>query len=107
MYVLVDLGADAVSLEEADDFSRFNVEVRGGVDKGAVDLLLGNHGRVASFEHAYIEADALRSLAGAGVDEDWLSSLRGMVEYAGREGWLDETGTAIRAHIEWPAESTA
>ncbi len=107
MYVLVDLSNESVSLEEPDEFGRFHVEVRGGFDEGAVDLLLGNHGRVASVEHAFIEADALRALAGGQAEEAWLSSLRGMVEYAGREGWMDEAGTAIRAHIEWPPDSAA
>lgn len=107
MYVLVDLGADSVSLVEPDEFARFNVEVRGGFDADAVDLLLGNRGWVASVEHAFIETEALRALAGPDVDEAWTSSLQAMVDYAARQGWMDEAGTAIRAHMEWPPDSSA
>lgn len=105
MYVLVDLSTDSVSLEEADEFGRFNVEVRGGSDEEAVDRLLGDNGRVASAEHAFIEAAGLQVLAAERADDTWQSSLQGMADYAGREGWLDEAGTAIRAHIEWPPDS--
>jgi hypothetical protein len=107
MYVLVDLSEERLTLAEPSDFGRFHVEVTGGFDEGAVDLLLGNDGRLASVGEAFISIAALRVLAADAVDEPWEQGLVAMVDYAAGKGWLDDTGTSIRAHVEWPPDSVA
>jgi hypothetical protein len=107
VFVVVDVRRATVGLVEPGDFSRLHLEVRGGFDEGAVDLLLGNAGRVDSVEHAFLTVDGLRSLAGDVADDEWEQGLRSMVEYARGRGWLDQSGSAVRAHIEWPPDSVA
>jgi hypothetical protein len=105
--VVVDLEEDRVSLAEPADFGRFHVQVVGGWDEGAADLLLGGVGRLESIERAWIDVRAVRVLAGDVVDEEWDTGFDAMIDFAGSKGWLSEDGTAIQAHVEWPPDDVA
>lgn len=107
MIVVVDLEEERVSLADPADLSRFHVQVVGGWDEGAADLLLGGVGRVASVEQAWIDVRAVRALAGDAVDDEWEAGFVAMLEYAGSKGWLSEDGSEIQAHVEWPPDDVA
>lgn len=104
MYVKVDLAPTppVVSLEEPDDTKRFHVTVVGG---DSMPLLFGAlvdaaAGRLEG-DDAWIAIDAVRRMAAGRVGPEWDRDFQAMLDYARTKGWIDETGAAIRAHIEW------
>lgn len=106
MYVFADPFGGRVSLEEADDLGQFHVEAPGGAAFAEIVALLQREGAgravEASTDHLWVSIDALRSLAGQRGD-DWDTGFDEMLAYARSKGWVDETGTHVRAHVVWPA----
>jgi hypothetical protein len=52
-------------------------------------------------DHVWIDVALLRSAAIELVDEaDYGERFDGMIAYATKKGWIDESGTRVRAHIE-------
>ena len=105
MYVQVDLRADppVVTLEEPEDTKRVHLAVVGGKDVGRVygALVDAAAGRLEG-DDAQIAVDAVRRMAAGRVGPRWDEELDAMLEFARSKGWLDETGSTIRAHVEWP-----
>ncbi|HET9770699.1 MAG TPA: hypothetical protein VFS16_07410 [Acidimicrobiia bacterium] len=105
MIIEVDLTgeAPAVSLAEPQDCKRFHVAVRGG-EAGSLDAALSaaDVGRLLPSGEAMIDTAAVRRLASGRVPESWDDEFQQMLTYAGTKGWLNEDGTAIQAHVEWP-----
>jgi hypothetical protein len=50
--------------------------------------------------HLMVRVDAIRRYAAGRVGGTWEKDLAGMLAYAAKKGWTDETGTSVRAHIE-------
>ena len=105
MYVRVDLEYDttSVSLEEPDNCKQFHVVQAGvGTDTVVANALEGaGVGRAsANPGHVYINVDAVREMASGRVGDSWDDDFAGMLAYASSKGWLDESGSAIEAHIE-------
>jgi hypothetical protein len=105
MVIVVDLqqGDPApVSLRDPDDCGRFHVEVIGPRDDARLGhaLVDADVGRVVD-EHAFVDIGAVRRMAAGWVGESWADDFEKMVAYARSKGWLDETGNAIQAHVEW------
>ena len=86
------------------DTLRFHVTVVGGADWGLVfgALVDAAAGRLEG-DDAYVAVDAVRRLAAGRVGSGWNDDLASMLAYARTQGWLDEGGNAIRAHVEWPS----
>lgn len=100
MIIHADLATGAVTLAEPTDFRGFSVAVAGGgVDDPRLGPVLAPHGRWDG-EHAWIDVDAVVALAGAAADDEWRAGFDAMVTYARDKGFLDESGAAIRAHLE-------
>jgi hypothetical protein len=98
--IRADLDAGTVTLLEPADFGGFHVAVAGGdVDDERLGAVLAEHGRLDG-EHAWIDVDAVADLAGEAADDDWRAGFDGMVAYARDKGFLDDSGTVIRAHLE-------
>lgn len=52
-------------------------------------------------EHVWIDVARLRAAGIAAADApDFAERFDGMIAYAATKGWLDESGTRVRAHIE-------
>jgi len=95
-----DLDAATLTLVDAADFRGFHVAVTGGdVGDERLVAVLAPHGRLDG-DHAWIDVDAVTALAGDAADDDWRAGFDGMVAYARDKGFLDVSGTAIRAHLE-------
>ena len=107
MYVQIDIGPErpVVSLEEPDDCTRFHLAVVGGRDLGRVfgALVDAAAGRLED-DHALITIDAVRRMAAGRVEDDWPARFDAMLEYARTKGWIDDTGNAIQAHVEYEAD---
>ncbi len=97
MYIQVDQSGP-VTLADADNFRAFSVVCNGNREN--VGAALAGYGTVDG-EHAWLEADAVKSLAGD-VGEQWHTDFDNMISYARSKGWTDESGR-VRAHIEWQA----
>lgn len=96
MIVVTD---DAVELVDAEDCSRFHVEVRGDADVAAVLDTSGAGSLAADGEHAHIDIGWVRSQA-VGVGPQWEQDFSAMLDYARGKGWIDEGDSAIVAHLE-------
>lgn len=105
MYVQLDLRAEppVVTLEEPEDTKAFHLAVVGGKDLGRVfgALVDAAAGRLEDGD-AQIVVDAVRRMAAGRVPPGWDEELEAMLDFARSKGWLDETGSTIRAHVEWP-----
>jgi hypothetical protein len=105
MVITVDLqqGDPApVALENPEDCGTFHVEVIGTRDAAALAhaLVDADVGRVVD-DHAFVDVSAVRQLASGRVGESWADDFEKMLAYARSKGWMDETGNAIQAHVEW------
>jgi hypothetical protein len=91
-----------VTLEEPGQTSAFHVAVIGGTDWGLVfgALVDAAAGRLEG-DQAFITIDAVRRMAAGRVAAGWDAQFVAMLEYARSEGWMDEGGNAIQAHVEW------
>lgn len=100
MIVRADLDTGAVALHDIDGVTGFHVAVAGGdVTDDRLAAVLAPHGRLDG-DHAWIEVDAVVALAGDAADDRWREAFDGMVAYAREKGFMDDSGTAIRAHLE-------
>ncbi|HVM54346.1 MAG TPA: hypothetical protein VM262_14225 [Acidimicrobiales bacterium] len=96
MYVVVS--PDGVDLEEPDDCGRFHLVAR---DVGADEVAgaLSGFGALEG-DRAWIEQEALRTLAEGRVPDDWDDRFDAMVAHAATQGWVDDDGR-VQAHVEW------
>ena len=104
MIIDIDLtgGSPTVQLVEPEDCKRFHVGVRGGdLDALGAALQAQDVGRLLPSGDALIDIDAVRRLAAGQVPDGWEADFAAMIGYAESKGWLDESGEAIQAHIEW------
>jgi hypothetical protein len=98
--LLADLDDAILTLREPSTFTAFHVAVAGGdVDDERLAGVLAPHGRLDD-DHAWIDVDAVVTLAGDAVDEAWRQGFDAMVAYARDKGFLSHDGTAIRAHLQ-------
>ncbi|HZQ85220.1 MAG TPA: hypothetical protein VFA83_10300 [Acidimicrobiales bacterium] len=84
-----------VTLDEPADFKGFKVVVESGDGSGLFAV-----GRLAHRDTAWINADAVRRLAGDAANQQWEEGFAAMLDYAKTKGWLDDAGD-IQAHVEW------
>jgi hypothetical protein len=95
-----DLEAGLLTLVDPSDFGGFHVEVAGGdVTDRRLETVLAPHGRLNG-DHAWIALGAVAALAGEAADDQWRAGFERMVTYARDNGFLDPSGTALRAHLE-------
>jgi hypothetical protein len=87
------------ALNDPDDFKAFKIVAPQALD-GRLEEALGELGWTADESHAFLRIDGVRTLAERADDRAWNTQFDGMVAYATEKGWLDPTGTAIRAHVE-------
>jgi hypothetical protein len=105
MDVLVDLtvAPPSVSLTDPHDLGSFKVLAQAAQPQPTeLSRALDGVGTIAEDGNAFIAVDAVRRLAGdLAADPDWTAGLEKMLAYAGSKGWMDPSGTAIQAHVEW------
>jgi hypothetical protein len=103
--VIIDIdltgGSPTVQLVEPEDCKRFHLAVRGGDLEALGAALPADVGRLLPSGDALIDIAAVRRLAAGRVPDGWEADFAAMVGYAKTKGWLDESGEAIQAHIEW------
>ena len=104
MIVEVDLtGTNAsVTLVDPEDCTKFHVKAIGG-DPQVLAAALSRTavGHLLDCGDAMIYVRAVADRAQGRVAPGWNDNFAGMLAYAKGKGWLDETGEAIQAHVEW------
>jgi flavin reductase (DIM6/NTAB) family NADH-FMN oxidoreductase RutF len=96
----------SVEVVDADDCTALSVTADLPSHAAAADVLI-DAGLATSREDGavWLDVDELRRLAAPGGSGGWNERYTAMIEYARGEGWLDEDGHAVRAHIAAAATS--
>lgn len=92
---------DSAELVDPSDVTAFHVVTPDGLDGDelAARVRAAGLGELSD-GHVFVPVDAIRRYAEGRVGPDWERDLAGMVAYAVRKGWTDESGTRVRAHVE-------
>ncbi|MEM7339417.1 MAG: hypothetical protein AAF467_12265 [Actinomycetota bacterium] len=103
MFIRLDFATGALTLEQPDDCTAFHVEAVGASAPTTTSVAdgLGLVGRVADDEHVWVEMASVRQMASGQVEPGWPDDFDAMVDFARSNGWVDESGSALRAHIVW------
>jgi hypothetical protein len=87
------------SLADADRLDRLQATCAG--DPGSARYEDGACAPGPDPDHVWVDVEWLRRNGTAQVDDPTFGDqFDGMIAYAARKGWLDDTGTRVRAHIE-------
>jgi hypothetical protein len=94
-----------VQVADVDDLTRLHVAVGAVTDEEADQALRSAElGRLEEGT-AWLDVAALRAAAEPrATAADWADQWDGMVEFARTQGWVDDGGATLRAHVE-PAAS--
>jgi hypothetical protein len=98
--VIVDLFEQRAEVRQLDDFSQFYVRVAQDVKDIERAIQRSGAGWGVSDDEVFVDIDWLRKASGKADLADWNAGLDAMLTIADSFGWLDESGTGIRAHIE-------
>lgn len=93
---------DSAELVDPQDVRAFHAVVPAalGHEDLAESVRRAGLGELAGDTHLMVPIATVRELAAGRVGPTWEDDLAGMLAYATRKGWVDETGTRVRAHIE-------
>jgi hypothetical protein len=99
--MIIRIAADnAVALEDAANFKAFKLVIAGDPSGRKPDL---DGIRYIADDHAYIDRGTVVALSAEPEAGSWREGFEAMVAAAGKYGWIDETGRAIkeigRAHV--------
>ncbi len=97
MIVVVDGESGQVVLDDAENLRGLSVELRGCGTTDA-SALLGNLGRLDG-DHVWLDIDGLRALSPLAGDPEWVTGFDSVMKYAETKGWIDDTGSRVRAHV--------
>jgi hypothetical protein len=92
----------AVSLEQDEDFRRFDVAVASGA--GDLDAIRGKvapNVDIVDETTAWVDEGWLRAQPSRATDAVWQESVSRMLSAVAPMGWYDADRGAIKAHIEW------
>jgi hypothetical protein len=93
----------SVDLIDPENLTAFHVECPADLPPAALAATARRTGLgevLPGDDHVLIEVDAVRRLAAGRVGPAWETEFTGMLAYAARKGWVDESGTKVRAHVE-------
>lgn len=87
-------------VEQPDDCTRLAVLSPSDAAAAGAALRHLAAGEPAEAGHVWLEVAALREHARPDpAAADWDERFNGMLAYAGRAGWLNPDGTAVKAHV--------
>jgi hypothetical protein len=94
----------AVHIDEADNLRELSLESRSvAFDDAATALENTGLGSLPSADHAWLAIDQLRQRSRTATPS-WDDSFDAMIGYASAQGWVDSSGTSVRAHCVWTEE---
>jgi hypothetical protein len=101
--VYLAISSDGVALNEPDKVNDFYASYWERLGPDVIAKVLAEHDAgelLPDHNHVMVPVAALRRLAAGRVGEDWDERFAGMLDRARTMGWLDESGEAVRAHLE-------
>ena len=99
MFIQVFAERRQAEVHEVDELRSFSVAVAGEVNDVELGAALEPLGRLES-DHAWISIERLRAACHRTGDDQWSADFDAMVAYAGSRGWVDQSGTELRAHVD-------
>ncbi|MFI6542419.1 hypothetical protein ACIBO9_04175 [Streptomyces prunicolor] len=99
MIVHVEVGRRHCEVRDADDLKRLSVEVVGEAPDEEFDRIAAPLARLQSPTHAWVSVRELRAACAREGDPDRARDFDAMVAFAAFKGWVDDTGTRLRAHV--------
>ena len=101
MYVKFTIPS-GLQFEDRDNFRAFKLVVEGNPGQlDAVRRALAGNAELPDAETAWIFMESLRRWPGVENDAAWQQNFSAMIEKARPLGWIDDSRSAIKAHIEW------
>jgi hypothetical protein len=98
--LIVRIHADSsVTLDDPDTFTAFHVAAP-DLEHRAILAALGPDARDAGNDELWLSIDRLHALGARYGGPDWRPGCDRMLEYAKSKGWIDESGSHVRAHVE-------
>jgi hypothetical protein len=86
-------------VHQDDDLKRFSVMVVRDASEEEPERALTPLARLESRTNAWVSIERLRAACKRDDDAAWSLAFDEMVEFAASKGWVEETGTALRAHL--------
>tara|TARA_B110000014_G_C20086142_1_gene568091 strand:- start:355 stop:660 length:306 start_codon:yes stop_codon:yes gene_type:complete len=99
MFILINPESKTASVEEPDIFTAFHIESPVS-DEGYVASVLGNDAKAAGDSHVWVSIEWISQNVSGSVLSDWSEQFSGMVQYASGKGWVNDSGTHLKAHIK-------
>lgn len=97
MIVVVDGATGSVRMDEPESLRGLSVELRDcGATRAAA--LLAGLGQLDG-DHVWLDIAGLRALSPLAEDPEWVTGFDGVIAYAETKGWIDDTGSRVRAHV--------
>lgn len=94
---------ETAELDDPDNCRSFSVAVPSGMTGDDLSELLRRSvtGRLdPDGQHVHVPIDAIRRLANGRTSSGWDADFAAMISYARSKGWVDNTGTTVRGHLE-------
>jgi hypothetical protein len=101
--VYLDISNDGVTLRQPEVVTDLYASYKQRLTPERLAAVLAEHDAgelLPDRNHVLIPVATLRRLAAGRVPEGWEADFAGMLEQARTQGWLDEQGEAVRAHLE-------
>jgi hypothetical protein len=100
--MIIEIATERTDIAEGDDCRRLHA-VADGLDDEAAGAALAAQGlgRAGEPGHIWFDVAALRRCArAAAATSDWEDRFDSMLTLAAAQGWLDDVGGYVSAHIE-------
>lgn len=86
-------------LSDLDRLDRLHAELHGDIATARLDGLC-RLCRAGDDDHLWLDIDAARTVgAELTADDSFVDRFDAMIAFARESGWVDETGTHVRAHV--------
>ena len=92
-----------VKLLNPNDFKEFCIQcsdTRSAIEICEILELVQQGNKVIDEKHLWLCSELVRELAPNANKENWEKGFTKMIDYATSNGWTENNGTLIRAHIE-------
>jgi hypothetical protein len=101
--VQIVISTAGTALNDPDNCRAFSVVVPATVSADQLPDLVAAAG-IGELDpdgnHVRVDVQAVRAMAAGRVSPDWDGDFTAMLTYARSKGWLDASGSRVRAHIQ-------
>lgn len=104
MIITVPASGGIITVAQPDNFKQFHLAAE-GLDVREVAAVLGDAAHEkGDGAHLWVSIDAVRGWVRGhqALSQEWEAGFSAMLEFAKGHGWINEAGTHVQAHIEWP-----